>query len=65
MLKRLWIMSAVCLLMMLGAGCAGFKASNASACVIPFDYGDGGVNDQNAKALLMYYCLCKDEHACR
>ncbi len=53
------------LLLTLGAGCANFNASNASACVVPFDYGDEGVNDQNARALLIHYCICKDEKACK
>lgn len=35
-----------------------------SVCRISFDYGDEGVNDQNARALLIHYCLCKDEKQC-
>ena len=46
------------------AGCTKLQTSNASACVIPFDYGDEGVNAQNARALLVHYCLCKDARAC-
>lgn len=49
---------------MLLSGCKTYQASNASACVIPFDYGDTGVNDKNARALLIHYCICKDERAC-
>lgn len=41
------------------------KASNASVCVIPFDYGDTGANATNKRALLLHYCLCKDERACK
>ncbi len=51
--------------MMLSAGCATWRASNASACLVPFDYTDENVNDQNARALLIHYCLCKDERACK
>lgn len=38
--------------------------SNASACLIPFDYNDLGVNAQNARALLLYYCICEDHKKC-
>lgn len=65
MLNKLRIMFILCLLMTLGAGCTKLQISNASACLVPFDYGDEGVNDQNAKALLIHYCLCKDENACQ
>ena len=58
-MKVLFIILLLCL-----GGCTTWQASNASACVIPFDYGDEGVNDANAKALLLHYCICKDEKAC-
>lgn len=50
---------------MLGAGCTKLQISNTSACQVPFDYADEGVNEQNARALLMYYCICEDEKACQ
>ena len=52
-------------MMMLGAGCTTWQTSSAGACAVPFDYGDEGVNAQNARALLIHYCLCKDEKACK
>ena len=51
-------------LLVMGACAPKTYISNASACLIPFDYGDEGVNAQNARALLVHYCLCKDEKAC-
>lgn len=51
--------------MMLGGGCTKLQVSNASACLVPFDYADEGVNEQNARALLMYYCVCKDARMCK
>ena len=63
--KGLRIMFMLCLLMTLGAGCTTWQTSNASACLVPFDYGDDGVNDQNARALLIHYCICRDEKACK
>ena len=51
--------------MMLGGGCTKLQVSNASACLVPFDYADEGVNEQNARALLMYYCICKDARMCK
>lgn len=38
--------------------------NNASACLVPFDYNDVGVNAQNARALLLYYCICEDRSKC-
>lgn len=49
---------------MLVIGCKTYQTSNNSACIIPFDYSDEGVNDENARALLIHYCLCKDPKAC-
>ena len=49
---------------MSGIGCARLQVSNASTCAIPFDYSDEGVNEQNARGLLIHYCLCKDENLC-
>lgn len=63
--KLLLQMLAGCLMMMLLTGCKTFQASNASACVIPFDYGDAGANMTNKRALLIHYCLCKDESVCK
>ncbi len=40
------------------------KPSNLPACRIAFDYKDTGVNDQNARALLVHYCLCVDAQRC-
>ena len=45
-------------------GCKTFQASNASACRVGFDYQDPGVNEQNARALLVHYCLCNRASAC-
>lgn len=47
------------------AGCKTFQASNASACNVGFDYKDPGVNDTNARALLVHYCLCVDDKLCK
>lgn len=57
-------MLLVCLSAMFATGCQTLKASNATACAINFDYKDTGVNDQNARALLVHYCICKDKKAC-
>lgn len=46
------------------AGCMKLQTTNASACLIPFDYNDVGVNAQNARALLLYYCICEDQSKC-
>lgn len=50
---------------MCAGGCKTLKASNTSACRVAFDYQDPGVNDQNARALLVHYCLCVDERGCK
>jgi hypothetical protein len=46
------------------AGCASVSHSKGSICHIPFDYADDGLNAQNVKGLLLYYCLCVDEEPC-
>ncbi len=51
--------------MMCAAGCSTFPASKAPACRVDFDYRDPGVNEQNARALLVHYCLCIDGAPCR
>lgn len=65
MLKKSLMLFTVCLLTMLVGSCKSYQTSNASVCQIPFDYGDKGVNDTNARGLLIYYCLCKDETPCK
>ncbi len=52
--------------MLCASGCTkSLTNSNTSACLIPFDYGDDGVNERNARGLLMHYCLCHDNGACK
>lgn len=54
-----WIAWAIFLLMMFASGCRTAPVkSNAAICRIRFDYADPGVNDQNARALLSFYCAC-------
>lgn len=52
-------------MMSVAVGCTkSVMVQTDSVCHIPFDYGDEGVNVQNARALLIHYCLCKDEKPC-
>ena len=55
----------ICLLLTCAGGCKTFQASNAAACRVEFDYADPGVNEQNARALLVHYCLCRNAQPCR
>ena len=55
----------ICLLTTCASGCKTWRASNATACRVGFDYKDPGVNDQNARALLKHYCLCKGSPVCQ
>ena len=61
-LIRICLICSMCFII---SGCKTFQASNASACAIPFDYGDSGANIANKRALLIHYCLCKDESVCK
>ena len=47
-------------------GCVKYqRATNATICEnVHFDYADEGVNDTNARGLLLFYCLCEDNKAC-
>ena len=60
-LLKLWL---ICLGMWCISGCATSVGSNASACQIVFDYRDPGVNERNARALLVHYCLCHNPRIC-
>ena len=64
MLKKLGIVCLVWMSIGFVVGCTTLQTSSASVCLIPFDYADEGINEQNARALLLYYCLCKNEKAC-
>lgn len=55
----------ICLLALCASGCKTWRASNATACRVGFDYKDPGVNDQNARALLTHYCLCVNPRPCQ
>lgn len=61
MLKKLKIIFPVLLLILFAAGCTKLTANREDVCRINFDYTDNGINDQNAYALLEYYCLCNPE----
>lgn len=61
---RLVIMLIISLMMMSLISCKTYQTTNASACLIPFDYKDVGANIQNKRALLIHYCICKDESVC-
>lgn len=52
---------------MFGLGCARFqKVTNATVCEkVDFDYSDTGMNNTNARAMLSFYCLCKDDKVCK
>lgn len=65
MREKYLITLLICLMMTSVSGCKTFQASNASACKVGFDYKDPGVNDTNARALLVHYCLCVDEKLCK
>lgn len=52
-------------LMMFIVGCKTLTVTNATACEVGFDYKDPNVNEQNARALLTHYCICKDEKLCQ
>ena len=58
MRKELLLALIVCLAVLCGNGCKTFRSSNASACRVGFDYADTGVNERNARALLVHYCIC-------
>ena len=64
-LTALLIMCAIIILMILTAGCSTLRTTNASACLVPFDYSDTGTNAQNKRAMLAFYCICVDESPCK
>lgn len=64
-LTALLIICVIIMLTILIGGCATLRTTNASACLVPFDYEDTGANEQNKRAMLAFYCICVDESPCK
>lgn len=64
-LTALLIICVIIVAMILIGGCATLRTTNASACLVPFDYEDTGANEQNKRAMLAFYCICVDESPCK
>ena len=64
-LTALLIIYAIIVATILIGGCATLRTTNASACLVPFDYEDTGANEQNKRAMLAFYCICVDESPCK
>ena len=58
-------MFAIWPMLMCVSGCETVQITNATACEVGFDYKDKGVNNQNARALLVHYCICHDNKLCK